>query len=497
MPQNTEKQYLLAIDQGTTSTRAMAFDLSGRELARAQQALQQYYPKPGWVEHDAEEILSKTFACCREVMAELSTRGLSPAALGITNQRETTVLWERSSGRALHRAIVWQDRRTAAQCDALRAQGHEEWVSQRTGLLLDPYFSASKIGWLLDQNPEWRQRAERGELAFGTIESYLIWHLSAGLHISDVTNASRTLLFNLETLQWDSDLLELFRVPAAILPEIVANTGEFGLTRAEVLGQSIAIAGMAGDQQAAALGQACIAPGMVKSTYGTGCFLLQNIGDKPARSAHRLLTTVAYQVGDQVSYAEEGSIYCAGAAMNWLRDGLGILDDTRESGALAASVESTAGVYIVPAFTGLGAPHWAAEARGLICGLSLGSGRAHIVRAMLESMAYQTYDLLQAIQQDTRVTPPVIRIDGGMAANDWMAQYLADILQTPVERPLCTETTALGAAYLAGLGCGLFADLNELSQGWRRERRFEPQLSAAKRAAALQGWRDALRRTLS
>lgn len=483
--------YLIAIDQGTTSTRAMAFDLFGRELARSQQAFEQFYPQPGWVEHDAEEILEKTLACCREIVQGLSEQGHHALALGITNQRETVVLWERASGRPVHKAIVWQDRRTAAVCDQLRAD-HEYWVSQRTGLLLDPYFSATKLAWMLDQNADLRQRAEAGELAFGTIETYLIWHLTGGTHVSDVTNASRTLMFNLHSMSWDDDLLQLFNIPRSLLPETIPNVAEIGVTLSEHFGHLIPIRSAVGDQQSAALGQACVDAGMVKSTYGTGCFLLQNIGQKVSQSKHRLLTTVAYQVGDRVSYAEEGSIYCAGAAMNWLRDGLGLLQDTRDSAAIAASVESTDGVYIVPAFTGLGAPHWNAEAKGLITGLTLGSDRRHIIRAMLESMAYQTNDLLHAIQKDTGVTPPVIRIDGGMANNDWMAQYLADIMQVPVERPVNTETTALGAAYLAGIGIGVIEGIEQLGQQWQCEQRFEPIMSRDERDAKLAVWANAL-----
>lgn len=487
--------YLLAIDQGTTSTRTIAFDLRGHVLAQEQVELSQYYPQAGWVEHDAEEIWQATITTCRAVIEQCAGKG-HPAALGITNQRETTVLWERATGKPVHRAIVWQDRRTDAWCQKLKGEGHEDWVNEKTGLLIDPYFSATKIHWLLDQNPELQQRAERGELAFGTIESYLLWHLTGGQHASDATNASRTLLLNIHTRQWDDDLLELFQVPRRLLPEVMPNAGELGITHQDIFGIEIPITGMAGDQQAAAIGQACIHPGMVKSTYGTGCFLLQNIGSQALRSRNRLLTTIAYDIGGSVNYALEGSIYMAGAAMNWVRDQMGLIQHASESAELAASIEDTQGVYFVPAMTGLGAPHWRSEARGLICGLTLGAGRAEIVRATLEAVAYQTADLIDAIKQDGAAKPPIIRVDGGMANNDWLAQFLADVLNVPVERPPVTETTALGAAYLAALGAGMISSLDDLSDQWQCEKRFEPAMRASRRTQLLEGWRQAVRRTI-
>ena len=491
------KDCLLAIDQGTTSTRTMAFDLNGAEIARSQVEFAQHYPRSGWVEHDAEEIWDTVVRTCREVVDRVVADGWRPLALGITNQRETTVLWDRATGKPVARAIVWQDRRTADTCRRLKAAGHEPAVTAKTGLLLDPYFSATKIGWLLDRDADLKARAERGEIAFGTIESYLVARLTGGAHVTDVTNASRTLVFDINAMAWDDGLLDLFGVPRAMMPEPAANAGDFGVTDADLFGWPIKVAGMAGDQQAAAIGQACLTPGAVKSTYGTGCFLLQNTGATPVYSSNRLLTTVAYRVGDDTAYALEGSIFVAGAAIHWLRDGLGLIERSADCEALAAGIEDNRGVYMVPAFTGLGAPHWDADARGVIVGLTRATGRAELARAALESVAYQTAELVAAVAADAGQPPSVVRVDGGMAENDWFVQFLADVLDTPVERPVVTETTALGAAFLAGLGAGCYHRLDAVGAAWQRERRFESGMDADLRARNLAGWRDAVSRCLS
>jgi glycerol kinase len=490
-------QYVLAIDQGTTSTRAMAFDAAGRCVARAARELTQHYPQAGWVEHNPEEIWRDTLAVVREVIAQPQVGAERIAALGITNQRETALIWDRRSGEAIHPAIVWQDRRTAQACEGLRARGAEALISARTGLLLDPYFSATKVAWLLDTVPDARRRAEHGELAFGTVDSFLLWRLTAGaVHATDVTNASRTLLFDIHRQCWDEELLALLRVPRELLPEVKDSSTVYGMTAPELFGRALAVAGIAGDQQAALIGQACLEPGMVKSTYGTGCFLLLNTGSRALPSANRLLTTVAYRIGERRHYAMEGSIFVAGAAVKWLRDGLKLIGSAAETAALAAALPDDHGVYLVPAFVGLGAPHWEPKARGLICGLTLDSSRAHLVRAALESVAYQTLDLLEAMQRDGAARPRAIRADGGMVANDWFCQFLADVLDTCVERPQEPETTALGAAFLAGLGCGFWKDLQSISRTWHREALFSPHMPASRRDALIAGWRCALRRTL-
>ena len=484
---------LLAIDQGTTSTRAILFGGDGTPRSSAQRELRQIYPRDGWVEHDPEEIWQATLEVCRRVLGEAGAGAV--AAIGITNQRETTILWRRADGRPIHNAIVWQDRRTADQCKRLIADGHEETVLKKTGLVIDPYFSASKIAWLLDTVPGARQAAEQGELAFGTVDSFLLWRLTGGrVHATDATNASRTMVFDIHTQDWDDDLLGMLSIPRSILPEVLDSNADFGVTDGALLGAEVPIAGVAGDQQAATVGQACFTPGMIKSTYGTGCFVLLNTGDRPIESRNRLLTTLAYRLDGKTTYAVEGSIFVAGAAIQWLRDGLGLIGDAAESESHARNLDDTGGVYLVPAFTGLGAPHWDPAARGAILGLTRDSGVSQIVRAALESVCYQTRDLMQAMADDGSASPTALRVDGGMVANDWLMQFLADTLDVPVERPTVTETTALGAAYLAGLGVGLYHSLDDISQRWHCDRTFEPTLESAKRERLYSGWRDAVSR---
>jgi len=488
-------QYVLAIDQGTTSTRAMVFDADARQLALARREFTQHYPASGWVEHDPEDIWRDTVATAREAIARVGIGAIR--AVGITNQRETVVVWERASGRPVHRAIVWQDRRTAEACAALKAQGAEPVVRARTGLLLDPYFSGTKVAWILDHVPGARERAERGELAFGTIDSFLLWRLTGGrTHATDVTNASRTLLYDIHAQRWDEELLRLVRVPRALLPEVRDSSGVYGNTDPELFGRALPIAGIAGDQQAALVGQACFEPGMAKSTYGTGCFMLLNTGSTAVASANRMLTTPAYRIGGRITYAMEGSIFVAGAAIKWLRDGLKVIASAAETQAHAASVPDGHGVYMVPAFVGLGAPHWDPNARGLLCGLTLDVTGAHLARAALESVAYQTLDLTQAMARDGATRAQAIRVDGGMAANDWFCQFLADILEAGVERPAELETTALGAAFLAGLATGIWKDLPAIANTWHRQAAFTPQMAPARRTELVSGWHLALRRTL-
>ncbi len=490
-------QYVLAIDQGTTSTRAIVFDAQARAGATARRELGQHYPASGWVEHDAEDIWRDTLATVREVLARSAVGPESVAALGIANQRETAVIWERATGRPIHRAIVWQDRRTADECARLRAEGAEETIRRKSGLVIDPYFSGTKVAWLLDHVAGARARAERGELAFGTIDTFLLWRLTGGrVHATDVTNAARTLLFDIQAQCWDEELLRLLRVPRALLPEVHDSSEVYGTTQPALFGRALPIAGIAGDQQAALIGQACFEPGMAKSTYGTGCFLLLNTGDSAVASGNRLLTTPAYRIGGQVSYALEGSIFVAGAAIKWLRDGLKVLGDAAESAAAATRVPDDHGVYLVPAFVGLGAPYWEPHARGLICGLTLAAGGDYLVRAALESVAYQTLDLTQAMERDGAQRAAAIRVDGGMAANDWFCQFLADVLDARVERPAELETTALGAAFLAGLATGVWSDRSAAAAMWRRAAVFAPRMAAARRGALIAGWRDAVARTL-
>ncbi|WP_022954654.1 glycerol kinase GlpK [Leucothrix mucor] len=489
-------QHLLAIDQGTTSTRAVLFDDKGKPLFTAQTEFTQLFPHDGWVEHDADEIWDTVLQVCKQAIAASHEMGGTIRGLGITNQRETSVVWNRKTGKAVYNAIVWQDRRTSETCHFLRDEGYEQMVTNKTGLLLDPYFSATKVAWILDQDPALRQQAANGELAFGTIDSFLLWRLTGGkVHATDATNASRTMLYNIHDGAWDEELLELFNVPANILPEVHDCAHEFGFTDKELFGESICIGGIAGDQHAASIGQACFEPGMIKSTYGTGCFMLINTGTRAIQSDHRLLTTIAYQLDGVTTYAIEGSIFSAGAAIQWLRDGLGIIKSAGDSEAMAAGLDSNKGVYLVPAFTGLGAPHWDAEARGALYGLTRDTGPAEIVRATLESICYQTNDLFRAMREDG-VTPGLLRVDGGMVKNNWLVQQLADTLHLRVQRPAVTETTALGAACLAGLQTGVFNSLSDISAGWQCEATFEPVLNETARRQLLNGWDKALKRTL-
>ncbi|MES2885399.1 MAG: glycerol kinase GlpK [Pseudomonadota bacterium] len=481
---------LLAIDQGTTSTRAIIFDRQGTKLGTHQVELPQSFPQNGWVEHDALRIWADTLACVRGALAAATLDAGQITALGITNQRETTVIWDRATDAPIAPAIVWQDRRTADFCAA--HADRSAWLSSKTGLLLDPYFSATKIAWLLDHTPEARARAERGELAFGTIDSWLLWKLTGGaVHASDASNASRTALFNIHTQQWDEELLAFFKVPESLLPAVRDCAADFGRTDPALFGAAIPIHGIAGDQQAALIGQACFRPGMAKSTYGTGCFVVLNTGSTCVRSANRLLSTVAYRLNGETTYALEGSIFVAGAAVQWLRDALHLIKSAGETEALARSLKDSAGVYLVPAFTGLGAPYWDPQARGAILGLTRDTGLAHIVRAALESVAYQTRDLLEAMAADS-LAPTELRVDGGMVGNDWLVQFLADALQVEVLRPQVTETTALGAAFLAGLGAGVYASTTELSSLWTEQQRFNPIMSATEASRLHAGWRAAV-----
>jgi glycerol kinase len=493
-------RHILVIDQGTTSTRSMVFDSNVAPVATAQQEFGQIYPRPGWVEHDPEEIWATVLATARQALRSAGLAASDIAALGIANQRETVVVWDRRSGRPIHNAIVWQDRRTAKVCERLERAGHHARIAERSGLRLDPYFSATKIGWLLDSVEGAREAAVAGHLAFGTVDSFLLWRLTDGaVHATDATNASRTLLFDIHRGVWDEDLLRLFGIPAAMLPSVRDSAGMFGTTA--LLGSPIAVRGIAGDQQAALIGQACFRPGMVKSTYGTGCFALLNTGREAIASRHRLITTVAYQLDGVRTYALEGSIFVAGAAVQWLRDGLGLITSADETGALAAESDPMQQVYLVPAFVGLGAPHWDSGARALLTGMTRGTTRRELARAALECVAYQTRDLIDAMQADLGdgwldESPTVIRVDGGMSASDWTMQFLADILAAPVDRPSCLETTAVGAAYLAGMAAGVYPDAETFAAGWRGERRFEPAMAAADRETKYRGWQDAVARTL-
>ena len=492
--------HILAIDQGTTSSRAIVFDGDMQIAGIGQREFEQHFPDSGWVEHDAEEIWESVLATMRQAIevADIAARDI--AGIGITNQRETVVLWERATGKPIGRAIVWQDRRTAPICEALRARGLEATFTARTGLLLDPYFSGTKLAWMLNQDPALRVRAEAGELCFGTVDSWLIWKLTDGaVHATDATNASRTLLYNIAENCWDEELLGILDIPTALLPDVRDSADDFGVTVPSLFGAAIPILGVAGDQQAATIGNACFLPGMMKSTYGTGCFALLNTGADLVPSNNRLLTTIAYRLDGQTTYALEGSIFIAGAAVQWLRDGLGLIKEASRSGVFAAEADPKQNVYLVPAFTGLGAPHWDAEARGAIYGLTRNTGPREFARSALESVGYQTLDLLDAMRRDWTgaAQETMLRVDGGMVASDWTMQFLADVLAAPVDRPKILETTALGAAWLAGQRAGVWPGMDEFGRRWALERRFEPSMTDRIRQEKITGWRDAVRRTLT
>ena len=483
-------KYILAIDQGTTSSRAIVFDHAGTIKAVAQKEFTQFFPQPGWVEHDATEIWATQSGVLAEALSSAGLGWKDIAAIGITNQRETTVIWDRKTGQPIHKAIVWQDRRTAAFCDKLKADGHAAKIQEKTGLVIDAYFSGSKVRWLLDNVEGARARAEKGELAFGTIDSWLIWKLTAGaVHVSDASNASRTMLFNIKTGDWDDELLKILNVPRSVLPKVVGNSEVYGEHN------GVPIAGAAGDQQAALFGQACHQPGMVKNTYGTGCFMLMNTGSEAIPSKNNLLTTVAWKINGKLEYALEGSVFIAGAVVQWLRDGLGIIRSSSEVEALAAKVPDNGGVYLVPAFAGLGAPHWDQYARGTIAGLTRGSTSAHIARAALEGIAFQVADILHAMEADSKIKLKELRVDGGASLNNLLMQFQSDLLDVPTVRPAVSETTALGAAYLAGLAVGYWKDVKEISAQWKVDRRFEPSMKDDVRAKLVGGWKKALDRS--
>lgn len=486
------KEFILALDQGTTSSRAIVYDHKGLPVAAAQKEFTQYYPKPGWVEHNPDEIWSTQAGVALEAITKAGLESSDIAAIGITNQRETTVVWNRKTGRPVSNAIVWQDRRTADFCDKLKSDGQSTMILGKTGLIIDAYFSATKVKWILDNVKDARKLAEEGQLAFGNIDSWLIWNLTRGqLHVTDVSNASRTMLFNIHTLKWDGELLGLFNIPASMLPEVRSSSEIYGNTAGQ-FATSITIAGIAGDQQAALFGQMCIEPGMVKNTYGTGCFMMMNIGNKPIESKSRLLTTVAWKIGNDTQYALEGSIFIAGAVVQWLRDGLGIIKNSADVEKLAAKVNDSDGVYFVPAFAGLGAPHWNQHARGTLVGLTRGSGSAHIARAALDSIAYQTLEVLLAMQKDSGIDIRELRVDGGATVNNQLMQFQADLLQTKVVRPKITETTALGAAYLAGLAVKYWGDLSEIRKQWQIDRTFSPKIARGETLQLIRGWHRAV-----
>ncbi|HXG57331.1 MAG TPA: glycerol kinase GlpK [Vicinamibacterales bacterium] len=488
-------RYILALDQGTTSSRAILFDRDGAIVALAQKEFRQIFPEPGWVEHDAQEIWATQNAVAVEALGRAHAGPTDVAAIGITNQRETTIVWDRDTGRPVYNAIVWQDRRTAEFCDRLKSDGHGPSIADKTGLIVDAYFSGSKVAWILDNVAGARQRAQQGRLAFGTVDSWLVWNLTGGkVHITDVSNASRTMLFNIHTMAWDDELLNILGVPASMLPEVRSSSEVYGRVSADVGLADVPIAGIAGDQQAALFGQMCVSPGLTKNTYGTGCFLLQNTGTTPVASRNKLITTVAWTVNGRTEYALEGSVFIGGAVVQWMRDGLGLIQRSADVEQLAASVEDNGGVYLVPAFAGLGAPHWDPYARGLMIGMTRGTTAGHIARAAVESIAFQVGDLLDAVQRDSGIPLAELRVDGGAATNDFLMQFQADLLGVPVVRPAVTETTALGAAYLAGLAVGFWASPADISQQWRVDRRFEPSIDTS-RADALRGrWREAVAR---
>ncbi len=491
--------HILAIDQGTTSSRAIVFNDQLEIVGVGQQEFRQFFPQSGWVEHDPEEIWSSTLATCRIALEKARLTAADITAIGITNQRETTIIWDKESGKPIHNAIVWQDRRTSDYCSELRAVGHDPLITAKTGLLLDSYFSGTKIKWLLDHVPGARDKALAGKLAFGTVDSFLLWRLTgSNVHATDATNASRTMLFNIHDNCWDKDLLTLLDIPATLLPEVRDSSADFGSTDPRIFGSAIAIGGIAGDQQAALVGQACFQPGMIKSTYGTGCFIVLNTGDQAVRSKNRLLTTIGYRLAGKTTYALEGSIFVAGAAVQWMRDAMGLIESASDTGKLARQADINQDVYLVPAFTGLGAPHWDADARGAIFGLTRATGPAELSKAALEAVCYQTRDLLEAMRGDWEgMGETVLRVDGGMVASNFTMQFLADILNAPVDRPMVLETTALGAAYLAGLQKGLFPPPHEFASSWKRDKRFTPALAENIRLRKYNGWKDAVRRTLS
>ncbi|HLQ47153.1 MAG TPA: glycerol kinase GlpK [Planctomycetaceae bacterium] len=489
------KTHVLALDQGTTSSRAMVFDRSGRAVGTAQQEFPQLFPSPGHVEHDPEAIWSSQLATAQQALTNAKLTANDIAAIGVTNQRETTIVWERDSGQPVANAIVWQSRITAPICERMKAEGLEPLFRERTGLVLDAYFSGTKIRHLLDTIPGLRERAERGDVLFGTVDSFLIWRLTGGKrHVTDVSNASRTLLFNLHTLAWDDELLKLMGVPRAMLPDVVSSSEIVGECDAKWFGGAIPIAGVAGDQQAATFGQACFDPGSVKNTYGTGCFMLLNTGEKPAESKNGLLTTVGWRINDRTTYCLEGAVFIAGAAVQWLRDGLGLIRHASETAELASSLDDNGGVYFVPAFVGLGAPHWDADARGTIVGLTRGTTKAHLARAALEAMAYQTRDVLDAMREDSGIAIQSLRVDGGATANNWLMQFQADVLGVPVSRPVVPETTALGAAYLAGLATGVWLDARDIVANWQLQREFLPSMPESERSTLVGQWRRAVER---
>ncbi|MEP3428133.1 MAG: glycerol kinase GlpK [Roseibium sp.] len=490
---------VLAIDQGTTSSRAIVFGEDFQPESVGQQEFPQHFPKSGWVEHSPSDIWTSTLRVCREALEKASGGVESVAAIGITNQRETTLIWDRSTGEPVYNAIVWQDRRTSDFCAKLRGEGHEETFTAKTGLLLDPYFSATKVAWILDNVEGVRERAERGELVFGTVDTWLIWHLTGGVsHVTDATNAARTLIYNIHENAWDADLCRILNIPMNLLPEVKDSSDDFGTAKADLFGKAIPILGVAGDQQAATVGQACFKPGMVKSTYGTGCFALMNTGSTPVLSKNRMLTTIAYRLNGETTYALEGSIFVAGAAVQWLRDGLGMIENAGDTQGLAEQADPNQDVYLVPAFVGLGAPYWDADARGAMFGLTRNTGPKEIARAVLQSVGYQTSDLVSAMQADwPDAQSPVLRVDGGMTASDWTMQFLSDILGAPVDRPTVAETTALGAAWLAGSRAGIWPGQDEFAARWKLERRFKPTLGEGRRQELMSGWRDAINRTRS
>ncbi len=492
------KQYILALDQGTSSSRAIVFDEKGQSCAVAQKEFRQIFPQSGWVEHDPHEIWSSQASVIAEAITMMDINGLNIAGIGITNQRETTIVWDSETEEPVYNAIVWQDRRTSAYCDELKSRGLTEMIRQKTGLIIDAYFSATKIKWILEHVPGARERAEKGKLLFGTVDTWLIWRLSRGeVHVTDVSNASRTMLFNINTLEWDQELLDMFGIPRSMMPEVKSSSEVYGHTKTTIFAHKVPIAGIAGDQQAALFGQMCTEPGMVKNTYGTGCFLLMNSGEKPILSKNNLITTIAWKIGDKVNYALEGSIFVGGSVVQWLRDGLGIIHSSSEVEALAAQVPDTNGVYFVPALTGLGAPWWDQYARGTIVGISRGTTTAHIARAALEGIAFQTMDITNAMSRDAGIPLKELKVDGGASRNNLLMQFQADILGTRVIRPQVVETTALGAAYLAGLAVGYWSSIDEIRKQWQVDRAFEPALDDEKVQAAKNGWEDAVKRTLS